>query len=354
MQTTSQQPQQTAPATRPAAGMATIKAFLNAESVQKRFADALGENKNLFVASIIDLCAGDAKLQQCDPKAIVAEALRAAVLDLPLTRALGFAYIVVYDNKKRTQDASGRDVWITTPTPTFIPGYKGYIQLAMRSGQYCTLNADVVYEGELRGFNKLSGSVDISGERTSDKIVGYFAYFKLLNGYEKTMYMSVAEMAAYAKRYSPGIKRDVTAADLMRKANEEPASKQVGWMGNFNEMAIKTVIRKLISKFGPMSVKMSSVVASDIESEQRAVVEREETVQLAETAPAIDLDNDTVEFEEIDTETGEIRTVAQPAASAPAAAPEPQPAQAARPARTARTTAKAAAIPNIAEGELPY
>jgi recombination protein RecT len=317
MQTSIQQQKQSVSASRPS-GMTAIKAVLNAESVQRQFENALGENKNLFIASVIDLCAGDAALQQCNPNAIAQEALRAAVLDLPLTRALGFAYIVVYNNTERRKDENGRDVWVKVPTPTFIPGYKGYIQLAMRSGQYRTLNADVVYDGELRGHNKLTGDADISGERRSDKITGYFAYFKLLNGYEKMLYMSVSEMASYAKRYAPGIKKDVTVADLMNKANDATVSKQVGWMGNFNDMAIKTVLRKLISKYGPMSVKMSGVVASDIDSESKSLSAREETVQIAETASAIDLDNDSVEFEEIDTETGEIRTVTPPASQAAA------------------------------------
>ncbi|MCM1166401.1 MAG: recombinase RecT [Ruminococcus sp.] len=310
---------------KPQSGIALLKAALNADSVQKQFQNALRENKDLFIASIIDLYNGDKALQKCNPNAIITEALRAAVLDLPLAKALGFAYIVVYNNNvKQTDPNTGRDVWVKVPTPTFIPGYKGYIQLAMRSGQYRILNADVVREGELKSHNKLTGEADISGEATSDKITGYFAYFQLLNGYTKMMYMSVPEMAAYAKQYSPGVKFNdkISVADLIAKANDNAQSTQVGWLGNFNDMAIKTVLRRLISKYGPMSIKMSNVVASDIDSETKALGTREETAQLAASPPAIDLNaDDSVDFEEIDTETGEVKTNA--AASAPAIENDP-------------------------------
>ena len=322
------QPNATTPA-KPT-GIALLKATLNAESVQQQFKNALRENKDLFIASIIDLYNGDKSLQSCSPGAIVTEALRAAVLDLPLAKALGFAYIVVYNNKVKEKDANGRIVERKVPTPTFIPGYKGYIQLAMRSGQYKILNADVVLEGELKSHDKLTGEADISGTPTSDKIAGYFAYFRLLNGYTKMIYMSVPEMAAYAKRYSPGIKFNpkVTVADLIKKANDGTTSTQVGWLGNFNDMALKTVLRKLISKYGPMSIKMSNVVANDINAESKALAAREETVQIAESATAIDLDDDSVDYEEIDTETGEVVSEsfpAQPNQAANASVPESDP-----------------------------
>lgn len=323
------QVQQTSPnavSTAKPGGIAGLKAMLNAESVQEQFENALGENKKLFIASIIDLATGDKSLQACDPGALVKEALRAAVLDLPLAKSLGFAYIVVYNNTEKRKDENGRDVWVKVPTPTFIPGYKGYIQLAMRSGQYRTLNADFVYEGELRRRDKITGEIDINGKRTSDRIVGYFAYFKLLNGYEKMMFMSVDEMAAYAKRYAPGIPANVSIADLVKKANDGIVSKKVGWIGNFNDMAIKTVLRRLISKYGPMSTKMSTVMSNDIDSESKALSAREEHVQIAETTAAIDLNDESVDFEEIvDTNTGEVKSAPTPGTDAAAGeSPEPE------------------------------
>ena len=222
-----------------------LKATINAPSIQEQFKNALGEHKDTFVASLIDLYTGDKSLQTCKPSAIIIEALRAATLRLPLNKALGFAYIVVYNNSvKVTNEQTGREEWIKVPTPTFIPGYKGHIQLAMRTGQYRTINADVVYEGEVRKVNKLTGEIAFDGEKTSDKIIGYFCYFELLNGFSKTLYVTVEDMAAYAKRYSPSVKKETTVAQLIAKANDGIIGKKVGWEGNFNDMALKTVIRR--------------------------------------------------------------------------------------------------------------
>ena len=103
-----------------------LKATINAPSVQEQFKNALGEHKDTFVASLIDLYTGDKSLQTCKPSVVIAEALRAATLRLPLNKALGFAYIVVYNNSvKITNEQTGREEWIKVPTPTFIPGYNG-------------------------------------------------------------------------------------------------------------------------------------------------------------------------------------------------------------------------------------
>ena len=297
-------------------GLAKLKAVLNAESVQEQFANALAENKDLFVASIIDLYNGDASLQTCNPNAIVTEALKAAVLDLPISRSLGFAYIVVYKNKKKVTDPqTGRTDWVVVPTPTFIPGYKGYIQLAMRTGQYRTINADYVYEGELRTVNRLSGEIALDGTRKSDKIVGYFCYFELLNGYSKTLFMSVEDMAKYAKRYAPGIKKDTTVAMLIAKANDGIVSKSVGWEGNFNDMALKTVIRRVLSKYGYLSIKMQNAITADDNASQHALVARDEALQIAD-AKTLDLDASTVDYEEVVNEsTGEVTQQAKTASA---------------------------------------
>ena len=311
----------------PQTGLAKLKTMLNAPSVQEQFQNALAENKDLFVASIIDLYNGDKSLQECNPSAIVQECLKAAVLDLPINRALGFAYIVVYKNKKKVTDPqTGRTDWVVVPTPTFIPGYKGYIQLAMRTGQYRTINADVVYEGELQTANRLSGEVNLGGQKTSDKIIGYFCYFELLNGYSKTLYMSVEDMAAYAKRYAPGIKfkKEVTVADLIKKANSGIASNTVGWEGNFNDMSLKTVIRRLLSKYGYLSIKMMSALGHDTEAENRALAARNDALQLAD-AQTLNLDAAEVSYEEVvNEETGEVTQQPKADEAAPAVEEVPQ------------------------------
>lgn len=276
-----------------------FKSVINAPSVQTQFNNALGEHKDAFVASLIDLFTGDRSLQTCKPQLVIAEALRAATLRLPLNKALGFAYIVVYNNSVKNPDGS----WTKVPTPTFIPGYKGYIQLAMRTGQYRTINADYVYEGELRKVNKLSGEIAFDGEKKSDKIVGYFCYFELLNGFSKTLYVSVEDMAAYAKRYSPSIGKATTIESLIAKANDGIVSKKVGWEGNFNDMALKTVIRRLLSKYGYLSVEMQNALSKD--TEEQDMSDRNEMI--AENANKQAINIDSIDYEEVDTETGEIK-----------------------------------------------
>lgn len=276
-----------------------FKSVINAPSVQTQFNNALGEHKDAFVASLIDLFTGDKSLQTCKPQMVISEALRAATLRLPLNKALGFAYIVVYNNSVKNPDGT----WTKVPTPTFIPGYKGYIQLAMRTGQYRTINADYVYEGELRKVNKLSGEIAFDGEKKSDKIVGYFCYFELLNGFSKTLYVSVEDMAAYAKRYSPSIGKNTTIEQLISKANDGIVSKKVGWEGNFNDMALKTTIRRLLSKYGYLSVEMQNALSKDVEEQEMA--SRNDIIEEQANKQAITIDESS--YEEVDTETGEIK-----------------------------------------------
>lgn len=298
-----------------------LKATVNAPSVQEQFKNALGEHKDTFVASLIDLYTGDRSLQTCKPSLIIAEALRAATLRLPLNKALGFAYIVVYNNSVKRKDANGNDVidpnthkpvYDKVPTPTFIPGYKGYIQLAMRTGQYRTINADVVLEGEVRKVNKLTGEIAFDGEKISDKIIGYFCYFELLNGFSKTLYVTVEDMAAYAKRYSPSVKWETTITQLIAKANDGIIGKKVGWEGNFNDMALKTVIRRLLSKYGYLSVEMQNAMARDVEDD--ALSSRNDALGNAD-AQTVDLA--AAEYEEVDVETGEVKENEPEQAAAP-------------------------------------
>ncbi len=242
-----------------------LKNILNAPSVMEQFNNALAKSAPTFVASVIDLYNGDTNLQQCEPKAVVMEALKAAVLKLPINKALGYAFIIPFNNS--VKDDKGN--WVKKMVPTFQMGYKGYIQLAMRTGQYRTINADVVYEGELRKANKLTGEIAFDGEKKSDKVVGYFCYFELLNGFSKTLYMTVEQMAEHAKRYSKGLKKETTVESLLNLSNlpVAPDSKTVGWMGNFHGMAVKTVIRNLLGKYGYLSVEMQQAIVNDTEGD---------------------------------------------------------------------------------------
>ena len=258
-----------------------LKNVLNAPSVQEQFKNALDKNANSFVASVIDLYNSDNGLQNCEPKAVVMEALKAAVLKLPINKSLGFAYIISYNNSKKQLDGS----WQKVATPTFQIGYKGYIQLAMRTGQYKFINADKVYEGELRQVNKLTGEIDFSGARTGDKVVGYFAYIEMINGFSKTLYRTTEDITAHAKRFSKSY-----------------GSKSSPWETDFDAMALKTVLSNLLSHYGFLSVEMIGA----IESDQADVNPQEQYAQQAEQHANVE----TIDFvdaqEVVNEDTGEV------------------------------------------------
>lgn len=219
-----------------------MKNLLANQGIQNLFADALKENKDRFLASIIDLYNGDTYLQNCDPKEVAMEALKAATLNLPINKSLGYAYIVPYKNKCKL-------------TPQFQIGYKGLIQMAQRSGQYKALNAGILYEGMEVKQDYLKGTFEIVGEPKSDKAIGYFAYFQLLNGYEKALYMSKEDITNHAKRYSQSFGSDYSP-----------------WKNQFDEMAQKTVLRRLLSKYGVLTTEFEKAVISEEDKELESVV----------------------------------------------------------------------------------
>ncbi len=213
-----------------------LKHILAAQSVKEQFESVLKENAGAFVASIIDLYNTDRTLQMCEPKNVVMEALKAASLKLPINKQLGFAWIVPYRDRKTGQYI-----------PTFQLGYKGYIQLCMRTGAYKYINADVVYEGELVKQDKLTGEIEIDPtQRKSDKKIGYFAFIETLNGFRKTLYMSMDEITKHAKQFSKSY------------GNENSV-----WATDFDSMALKTCLRLLLSKYGIMSVEMQKAYIED-------------------------------------------------------------------------------------------
>ena len=212
-----------------------MRETLSMASTQQLMAEVLHENRESFVASLIDLYSSDTYLQKCNPGAVMKEALKAVSLKLPINKALGFAWIIPYNDNK-----SGQTL------PQFQLGYKGYIQLAMRTGAYKTMNMDNVYEGELRVVNRLTGEIDLGGDRISDKVIGYFAYIETVNGFSKTLYWSVDKVISHAKKFS-------------KSYNSGAAI----WKQNFDEMAQKTVMRNLISKWGVMSVDLQRAIDLD-------------------------------------------------------------------------------------------
>ena len=204
-----------------------MNSVINAESTQKMLSGMLGEKKGAFVASVLDLYGSDGYLQKCPAGEVFKECLKAVSLDLPISKQLGFAYVIPYKGH-----------------PQFQIGYKGMIQLAMRTGAYKHINAGVVYDGELKSADKLTGEVDINGEKISEEIVGFFAYIETINGFSKAEYWSREKVIDHAAKYSKSYQQGSAI-----------------WRDNFNEMAIKTVLRNLLSHWGVMSVQMTMQTA---------------------------------------------------------------------------------------------
>ena len=253
----------------------SFKQKVDGNYVQNQLKNVLGRNAGTFTTSLMEVYTSDKQLQSCDPNKVVTEAIKAATLKLPLNKQLGYAYLLVFKNyNKETRQVE--------PTPTIVIGYRGYIQLAMRTGQYRNINADVVYEGELRGKDKLSGHIDLSGDKTSDKIEGFFAHFETINGFHKTLYMSLSDMASYALKFSPSFKvKDAPTVDQLcdlanLQSQNGPVSGQVGWKGDFIAMAQKTVLRRLLSKYGYLSIEMMTALSEDEPTSVEAV--RDEVV----------------------------------------------------------------------------
>ena len=210
----------------------TVKDMLESGRFKKKFEEMLGKKAAGFISSIIAVTNSSNYLMKADPATVIGAAAQAAMLDLPINQSLGFAYIVPYKGAAQ-----------------FQLGYKGYIQLAQRSGQYVDIGAKTVYEGELEYENRLLDKFRF-GERTSDKVIGYLAYFRLTNGFEKMLYMTIDEAQAHAKKYSQNYKGGTDKWGL----------------ADFNVMAEKTVLKRLLSKYGPLSiesVQMSQALAND-------------------------------------------------------------------------------------------
>lgn len=270
----------------------TVSSLISNDEIRTKFDDVLGKKSNGFVASLIAASKND--LKGVEPNSVLRSAMTAATLDLPIDKNLGFAYIVPYNNKKTgVKEAQ------------FQLSYKGYIQLAIRSGQYKTINAIEVYEHEIARTNRLTGEVEFNendSQINRNKVVGYMAYFKLINGFEKAIYMSKEEMEAHAKKYSQSY-----------SSKKDWAVKSSLWTTDFDSMALKTVLKRLISKYGIMSIEMQTAVLNDQavidENNNPKYVDNQVEQKIEENANKTTIDMSTVvdtEFKEVaDTKTGD-------------------------------------------------
>lgn len=224
----------------------TLKDFnqlIGRTQTQNYLQQVLGSKKSAFVNNITALVANNKMLQECEPLTIMYAGIKATALDLPLDSNLGFAYVIPYNNRKAGKVEA-----------QFQLGYKGFIQLAIRSGQFRTLNVTDIREGEVHEVNILTGEIRFSAveNRISKPVIGYAAYFELTNGFSKTLYMTKEEVEAHAKRYSQTY-----------SSKYESTRESSKWSTDFDAMAKKTVLKLLLSKYAPLSVEMAEAQKAD-------------------------------------------------------------------------------------------
>lgn len=209
--------------------------LIQSQGMQNYLNSTLHDKRDAFVANVTALVGSSPMLQMCEPSAVIMTAVKATALNLPLDPNLGFAYVIPYQTGGQ-------------PMPQFQLGYKGYIQLALRTGQFRTINARDVREGEIIGEDFLSGEMTFVKAQNREQlpIVGYVAFMELVNGFRKMLFMSKADVEAHALRFSKTYR-----------------NKNGVWVTSFDSMAIKTVTKLLLGKYAPMSVDMAEALRSD-------------------------------------------------------------------------------------------
>ena len=250
----------------------TFSTFMASDAVKNKINEMIGgKDGQRFITSIISAVSANPSLAECDHSTILSAAMQGEALKLSPSQQLGHYYLVPYrdNNLKRT-------------VAQYQIGYKGYIQLAMRSGQYRDLDVIEIREGEYKGKDKFTGKpviefIEEDDERENMPVIGYFAYFELLNGFRKSLYWSKAKMEKHALQYSKGYASD-------RRNNKA----YTFWSKDFNGMAFKTMLRQLLSKWAVMSIDMQTAMTTDMtvidaEGSYRYVDNEEE--QIAEEKP---------------------------------------------------------------------
>ena len=227
-------------AKKPQTGLQKFNAMLENTRTQEYLTNVLGEKKHTFVSNMVALVSSNKAHSECDPSTIMFSCLKATALSLPLDPSLGLAWVLPYkDNKNNTTVA------------TFQLGAKAYIQLALRTAQYRKINVRDVREGEIVGEDFVSGEMQfkkLEKDRSKAKVVGYVAMFELINGFSKQLYMSVEELDAHAKRFSQTYRKGY---GLWSDKEMRPA------------MMEKTILKRLLSKYGVLSVEMEQAIKSD-------------------------------------------------------------------------------------------
>lgn len=231
---------------------ANIKQYVSDTKIRQKFEEILGKKTQGFLASVMQV-ANQGYLKKAEPATVINAAMMAATLDLPINNNLGFAYIVPFNTKRKNPNTNKYEY---TTEAQFQIGYKGFIQLAQRSGQFSRIAATPVYEGQLISANPLLGyEFDWTVENKGEAI-GYVAFFKLLNGFTAELYMSKADVLKHAAKYSQTYK----SAEEKKSKGEWGSSV---WHDQFEAMALKTVIKLLLSKQAPLSIEMQTAQIAD-------------------------------------------------------------------------------------------
>lgn len=220
-----------------------VSEILNSETVKEKLKEILGKRASTFATSVIQITQSNSLLANSEPNSIVGAAMTAATLNLPLNNSLGYAYIIPFNERQKDGSYLSK--------AQFQIGYKGFVQLAMRSNQFKTINTSDVKAGEIISRDRLSGVIDFKWmdddkEREKAEVIGYVAYFALINGYEATLYMSMDELNAHGKKFSQTFKKGFGL-----------------WKDDFDSMAKKTVLKLLLSKYAPLSIEMATAVEKD-------------------------------------------------------------------------------------------
>lgn len=219
-----------------AAKPASIANFLNAPSTAKFLQETLAEKKPEFVSNLIALCDADPKLMECDPAALTKCAMNATALNLPLNKNLGYAYVIPYKG-----------------VPSFQIGYKGLIQLAIRTGQYRFINAVEIREGEILR-NKITGEITILAEYPDAKVIGYMAYIELMTGFKASFYMTEEQLEEHALRFSKMYQSDKRYNNATSKWSD-PLARPT--------MCKKTVLKLLLGTYGLMTTEFARALETD-------------------------------------------------------------------------------------------
>ena len=224
----------------------SIASFLASEAVKKNITNVVGKQSDRFIASVVSAVQNTPALAECTSKSILSAALLGQALNLSPSPQLGQFYLVPYNDKEKGKVAQ------------FQLGYKGYIQLAIRSGQYKKLNVVSIKEGELIKYNPLEEELEVrliedEEERENAETIGYYAFFEYTNGFKKAIYWSKKKMEAHALKYSAGYRND-----------KNKGTAYTFWAKDFDGMAYKTLLRQLISKWGIMSIDLVTAMDADM------------------------------------------------------------------------------------------